>query len=107
MTTFTEYQTLATRVPVALRNNRERIELPVRGLQQEAGKIGSLVTAAAASGIFVLSPEQRQEIQERLADVLWFVAVLCKESGITMQDVANHSITQLQERSTGLDPDRR
>jgi NTP pyrophosphatase (non-canonical NTP hydrolase) len=54
-----------------------------------------------------LKPEQREEMQDRLADVLWFVAMLCKESGITMQDVAHHSITQLQARHKELDPDRR
>jgi NTP pyrophosphatase (non-canonical NTP hydrolase) len=107
MTTFAEYQALATKVPVALRNNRERIELPVLGLQQEAGKIGALLTAASASGTFSLKPREREEVQERLADMLWFVALLCNESGIPMEAVAQHSISQLQARSKDLDPDRR
>lgn len=107
MRTFEEYQADVAKVPVALRNNRQRIELPVLGLQQEAGKIGSLLTAASASGTLALTPEQRREVKDRLADVLWFVALLCKESGITMQDVATHSLKRLQERSNELDPNRR
>jgi NTP pyrophosphatase (non-canonical NTP hydrolase) len=107
MKTFSEYQTLTNKVPVSLRSNRQRIELPVLGLQQEAGKIGSLLSAASISGTSSLTPEQRREAQDRLADLLWYVALLCKESGITMQDVAKHSITQLQARSQKLDPDRR
>ena len=47
MKTFTEYQELATKVPVSLRNNRERIELPVLGLQQAAGQIGALLATAS------------------------------------------------------------
>jgi NTP pyrophosphatase (non-canonical NTP hydrolase) len=107
MKTFAEYQTLATKVPSALRNNRERIELPVLGLQQEAGKIGSLLTGASATGTLSLTPREREEVQERLADMLWFVALLCKESGIPMEAVAEHSITQLQARSQDLSPGRR
>ena len=98
---------LAAKVPGSLRNSRERIDLPVLGLQQEAGKIGSLLTTASASGTFALTPKQCLEVQERLADVLWYVALLCNESGIAMQDVALHSVTQLQARSQELDPDRR
>ncbi len=107
MRTFDEYQALAANVPLSLRNNRERIELPVLGLQQEAGKIGALMMAASASGKSSLTPEQRREVQDRLADLLWYVALLCKESGLTMQDVAAHSAAQLQARNSELDPDRR
>ena len=107
MNTFDEYQVLATKVPLSLRNNRERIELPVLGLQQEAGKVGALLTAASASGTFSLTPEQRCEVQDRLADLLWYAALLCRESGIAMQDVADYSVAQLQKRSQELDPDRR
>ena len=42
MKTFEEFQTVATKVPLSLRNNLDRINFPVMGLQEEAGKIGSL-----------------------------------------------------------------
>jgi NTP pyrophosphatase (non-canonical NTP hydrolase) len=107
VTTFEEYQDLAIKVPLSLRNNRDRINLPVLGLQEEAGKIGSLLTTASASGRFSLTPEQRRVVQDRLSDILWYVALLCGEAGITMQDVATRSIAQLQAGTKELDPDRR
>ena len=107
MNTFEEYQRAAAKVPVSLRNNRDRVTLPVLGLQEEAGKIGSLLTAAFASGKFHLTPEQSKEVNDRLADVLWYVARLCGETGIGMQQLATHSIAQFQARAEGLDPDRR
>ena len=107
MKTFEEYQALATQLPLSLRNNRARIDLPVLGLQEEAGKIGSLLATAFASGKHCLTQEQIGEAKDRLADALWYVALLCGETGISMKDVATHSITQLQERMTRLDPDRR
>ncbi len=107
MKTFEEYQPLATKVPISLRNNRDRINLPVLGLQEEAGKIGSLLTTASASGKFALTQEQHGEVQDRLADILWCVALLCGETGIPMQNLAAHNIEQLQARARELDPDQR
>ena len=107
MKTFEEFQTAATRIPLALRNNHDRIDLPVTGLQQEAGKIGALLTVASASGRFALTPEQQSELRDRLADVLWYAALLCQEAGVPMQETAMHSIAQLQDRAQRLDPDAR
>jgi NTP pyrophosphatase (non-canonical NTP hydrolase) len=107
MRTFKEYQSAATRTPLSLRNNRDRINLPVLGLQEEAGKVGSLLGSAFGSGKLALTQEQINEIQDRLSDMLWYVALLCGETGIAMQDVAAHSLAQLQARTKALDPDQR
>jgi NTP pyrophosphatase (non-canonical NTP hydrolase) len=107
MTTFDEYQACARQAPTSLRNDRDRISLPVRGLQEEAGRIGALLATAFASGRLELAPPQREEMKDRLADVLWYVASLCSESGLAMQEVAAHSIAQLEARIRGLDPDQR
>ena len=107
MKTFEEYQIAAAKVPVSLRNDRDRIQLSVLGLQEGAGKIGSLLTTAFATGKFRLTQEQSREIKDRLSEILWFTAILCNETGMAMQDVAAHSVAQLQARAKGLDPDRR
>jgi hypothetical protein len=104
---FEEYQALAAQVPVSLRNDRDRINFPLLGLQGATGKIGSLLDRAFAKGKFNLTPEQREELQDRLSDILWCSALLCKETGMSLQDVAAHSIAQIQARATDLDPDRR
>ena len=107
MNTFEEFQRLATEVLLSLRNNLDRINLPVVGLQAEARRIGALLTAASASGQFSLAPEQRNQLRDRLADTLWYVALLCAEAGIPMKDIATHCVAQLRERARNLDPDRR
>lgn len=107
MKTFEEFQALATKVPLSLRNNLDRINLPALGLQEEAGKIGSLLATASASGKFAMTQEQRAEIQNRLAEILWYSALLCGEIGIAMQDVAAQGMEQLQARARGFDPDQR
>ncbi len=105
--TFQEYQTVAVRVPASLRNNLDRINLPLRGLQEEAGKVGSLLQVATATGRLELAPEQRQELEDRLADLLWYVALLGSEAGTSLTDLAAHSLAQIQERARHFDPDQR
>ena len=107
MRTFEEYQTAVTRTPLSLRNNRDRINLPVLGLQEEAGKVGSLLGSAFGSGKLALTQTQASELQDRLSDMLWYVALLCGETGVAMQDVAEHSLAQLHARTKALDPDQR
>jgi len=105
--TFEEFQAAATQLQASLRNNRDRISLPITGLEQEVGKVGAIFAAASASGHFAPTPEQQSELRDRLADVLWYTALLCHEAGVSMQEVAARSIEQLQERLKHFDPDVR
>jgi phosphoribosyl-ATP pyrophosphohydrolase len=107
MRTFEEYQSAATTTPLSLRNNRDRVNLPVLGLQEEAGKVGSLLASAFASGKLALTQEQTTELKDRLSDTLWYVALLYGETGVPMQDVAEHSLARLLSRTRALDPDQR
>jgi hypothetical protein len=107
MTTFEEFQQIAAKVPISLRNDRDRIELPILGLQEEAGKLGKLLSVAFASGKFHLSAAQSREVKDRLADILWCVARLCDETGTSMEQAARHSIAQIQARARELDPNQR
>jgi NTP pyrophosphatase (non-canonical NTP hydrolase) len=106
MTTFEQFQALAIQVPLSLRNNRDRIDMPLLCLQEEAGKLGSLLGAMSSvnSG---LTTKETNELRDRLSDVLWSVALICKETGITMQEVAAHGIARLEARGNGLDPNQR
>lgn len=107
MKTFEEFQAAATKLPASLRNNRDRINFPITGLQQEASKIGALLAQASASDRFSPIPQQSNELRDRLADVLWYAALLCDEASLPMQEVATHALEQLRERLKQLDPDAR
>ena len=64
MKPFEEYQGLAVKTPLSLRNDRDRIDLPVSALQQEAGKIGGLLAKAFASGRLRLMQGQTEELKD-------------------------------------------
>jgi len=105
--TIEEFQATATNLPVSLRNNLDRINLPVTGLQQEAGQVGALLADASTSGRFRLTPEQHSKLRDKLGDILWYIALLCSETGIPIQEVAAHSVAQLEERFKRLDAHHR
>ena len=42
-----------------------------------------------------------------MADILWYVARLCDETGISMESVAGHGLAQFQLRMKEFDPDQR
>lgn len=107
MTTFAEYQALAAATPLSLRNDLDRIRFPASGLLEASGKISSLLNRASTTGRFSLTGEQGCELQDRLADLLWCTTLLCAESGMSLEDVAAHSLAQLQARAKDLDPDQR
>jgi hypothetical protein len=107
MMTFEEYQSTAATTPLSLRNDRDRINLPVLGLQTDAGKVGFLLASAFGSGKLRLTPDQTGELRDRLSDMLWYIALICGETGMALQDVAVHSLARLQARAKTLDPDQR
>ena len=105
--TFEEYQAVATRIPASQRNNLDRINLPLRGLQEESGKVSSLLQRMTATGRVDGTPEQCEELQDRLADLLWHLTLIANETGTSLADVAVHSFAQIRERARHLDPDQR
>ena len=105
--TFEEYEAIVTRVPASLRNNLDRINLPVRGLQEEAGQVAAVLQAATTSGRLTLTAQQQADLRDRLADALWYVTLLAKESDTSFGQIASHRVSQVQDRFSGLDPDQR
>ena len=91
-----------SRISVSSKHSRKSIELPVSELQQDAVKLGSLLQAAFESSEFHLTQKQGEEVKERLANILWSIASLCDETGISMESVAAYSATQLEARIKGV-----
>ena len=44
-------------------------------------------------------PLQRDDMVAELGDVLWYVAMLAKELGVTLQEVAEKNVAKLQQRA--------
>lgn len=58
------------------------------------GKVKKLIRDAGGN----ITEDKVKEISKELGDILWYVAALCRELGINMQDVAEQNIEKLLSR---------
>ena len=72
------------------------------GLCGEAGEISEKIKKAIRDDGGAMSDERRAAIRKELGDVLWYIAALCSELGLNLQDVATENLAKLAKRqSTG------
>lgn len=67
------------------------------GLAGEAGEVADEIKKA----IFHrhgLAPETVSKLKKELGDVLWYVAALCTNLGLSIEDVMEENITKLKQR---------
>ena len=94
---FAEYQSEALKTAV-YPNRRSNITYPVLGLNGEAGEIAEKVKKIMRDKNGIVDDEIRGAIKKELGDVLWYVAALCDELGLDMNDVAVTNIKKLKDR---------
>lgn len=71
---------------------------PVMGLCGEAGEVADKMKKVIRDECGVVSEEKKEMIKKELGDVLWYVAQLATELGLTMDEVAEHNIEKLYSR---------
>ena len=94
---FWEYQIKAIDTAV-YPNVNNNLEYPTLGLCGEAGEIANIVKKIQRDDHGLLSIAKRQELYSELGDVLWYLAAICNELGVTLEDVAMQNIEKLQTR---------
>lgn len=107
---FFEYQQKSAATAIYLNKVKEKYpELPedilkVLGISYAAnglgevgevqGKVKKLIRDAGGD----ITDDKVKEISKELGDILWYVAALCRELGLNMQDVAEQNIEKLLSR---------
>ncbi len=95
--TFEEYQ-IESRKTAVYPDINNNFVYPTLGLAGEAGEVAEKIKKVIRDGNGVVTDEKKQEITKELGDVLWYVANLAKELGISLEDVASKNIEKLQSR---------
>ena len=95
--TFQEYQDEARKTAI-YPNKDNNFIYPTLGLAGEAGEVAEKIKKVIRDGNGIVTEEKKTEITKELGDVLWYVANLAKELGISMDDVAQKNIEKLQSR---------
>ena len=94
---FWEYQIKAIETAI-YPNVNNNLEYPTLGLCGEAGEVANIIKKIQRDDHGLLSIAKRQELYSELGDVLWYLAAICNELGVTLEDIANHNIAKLDER---------
>jgi len=95
--TFEEYQDLARKTAI-YPNKDNNFIYPTLGLVGEAGEVAEKIKKVLRDENGIISEEKRGEIVKELGDVLWYIANLSKEIGVSLEEVANKNLEKLQSR---------
>ena len=71
---------------------------PALGLCGESGEVAEKIKKIIRDNGGVVSDEKRIEIKKELGDVMWYVANLCSELDLEMEDVAQGNLDKLFDR---------
>ncbi|MBN2386401.1 MAG: nucleoside triphosphate pyrophosphohydrolase family protein [Anaerolineales bacterium] len=71
---------------------------PVLGLANEAGEVAGKVKKIFRDKDGAIGEAERQALKGELGDVLWYVAQVCTELGLSLDEVAEHNIAKLYDR---------
>ncbi len=95
--TFEDYQAKA-RTTAIYPNIGSNYVYPTLGLTNEAGEVAGKIKKAMRDDVGVITVEKQEDLIAELGDVLWYLAQLATELGITLEDVAAKNLEKLLSR---------
>lgn len=93
-----EYQLYAQKTAIFPTIGGSRFVYPALGLAGESGEVLEKIKKLFRDYGGVISEEYRVLLKKELGDVLWYVAVLSLEVGLTLEEVAQDNIDKLADR---------
>ena len=94
---FNTYQR-ESRKTWSLINTDHAIVYPTLGLANEAGEVAGKVKKIFRDRGGVISEGDREALKQELGDVLWYLAQICTELDLSLQEVAEANLTKLFSR---------
>jgi len=94
---ISEYQTqarLTAKYPVI----GHRVIYPTLGLTNEAGEVAGKIKKIFRDKGGNFGVEELETLKSELGDVLWYIAQVCTELDISMDEVAEANIAKLHDR---------
>ncbi len=97
---FSEYQIKArntAKYPVI----GDGVIYPTLGLTNEAGEVAGKIKKVFRDKAGVISDGDRQALKSELGDVLWYLAQVATELGLSLDEIAEGNIHKLLDRQAG------
>jgi NTP pyrophosphatase (non-canonical NTP hydrolase) len=71
---------------------------PTLGLVNEAGEVAGKIKKVFRDKDGEINEDTRNALQSELGDVLWYLAQICTELGVSLEEVARANIEKLSDR---------
>ena len=94
---FTDYQT-KSRKTAKYPAIGHPVIYPVRGLTNEAGEVAGKIKKIFRDKEGVIGEIERTALKGELGDVLWYLAQVCTEIDLSLDEVAEHNLEKLYSR---------
>ena len=94
---FKEYQNECLKLAV-YPNRGNNFIYPTLGLCGESGEVAEKIKKIIRDKNSVIDSVSLEELKKELGDVLWYIAALCDELDLSMEDVAITNIFKLADR---------
>jgi NTP pyrophosphatase (non-canonical NTP hydrolase) len=75
-----------------------RVIYPALGLTNEAGEVAGKIKKIFRDKDGVMDQGDILALRSELGDVLWYLAQLATELGLSLDEIASHNIDKLQDR---------
>ena len=95
--TFEEYQNISRKTAIYPNQDRNFI-YPTLGLVGEAGEVAEKVKKILRDQAGIITEDKKQELAKELGDVLWYLAQLATELGLSLENVAASNMAKLKSR---------
>lgn len=94
--TFKEYQDKAAET--AIYGDRNAIIYPALGLASEAGEVLGKIKKVLRDNNGEFTEGLNKVIGMEISDCLWYIAALCKDLNLSMDDIAQDNLDKLNSR---------
>jgi NTP pyrophosphatase (non-canonical NTP hydrolase) len=91
-----DYQEAARQT--AIYADRDRVVYPALGLASEAGEVCGKIKKVLRDQSGDFAAASVEALRDELGDVLWYVAVLAADLGLSLDEIAAHNLAKLRSR---------
>jgi len=94
---FEEYQKKAFETAI-YPNKGDNFVYPALGVGGESGEVLEKIKKILKDGNGEINEEKLKEVEKELGDLIWYIAALCTELKLNLNDVAEGNIEKLSSR---------
>ena len=98
MLDFATYQQQAQTTAVYPGRGQGNYTYPALGLAGETGEVCEKLKKAIRDEGGTITPERKALLAKELGDVLWYIAALSTELGLSLEEIASGNLTKLAAR---------